>query len=167
MRKIIFILCILISWSQLVSQENFAQKPLIGWNSFDAFYATVTEQEVKDNAVYFRTLLAPYGWEYIIVDYCLSYPTPGLQDNPQQTPEFVPALAMDKYGRVLPAPRRFPSAIGGKEFKPLVDHIHKMGLKFGIRIMRGIPRQVVAWKSKIEGTRVTVAYIVDIETRCS
>ena len=166
MRKMVFIACTLTFCSQLSSNEKVAQKPPLGWNSFDAFYATVTEQEVKDNAFYLKTLLASYGWEYIVVDYCWSYPTPGLQDNPPQTPEFVPALAMDEHGRVLPSPGRFPSASGGKGFKPLADYVHNMGLKFGIHIMRGIPRQAVTWKSKVKGTSMTAADIADTDSTC-
>jgi len=37
----------------------------------------------------------------------------------------------------------FPSAKDGRGFKPIADRIHEMGLKFGIHIMRGIPRQAV------------------------
>ena len=47
---------------------------------------------------------------------------------------------MDGYGRLLPAENRFPSAAGGKGFRPLADYIHGLGLKFGIHIMRGLPR---------------------------
>ena len=51
---------------------------------------------------------------------------------------------MDEYGRLMPSPNRFPSAADGKGFKPIADYIHSKGLKFGIHIMRGIPRQAVA-----------------------
>ena len=47
---------------------------------------------------------------------------------------------MDEYGRLQPAPGRFPSSAGGKGFKPLADYVHSLGLKFGIHIMRGMPR---------------------------
>ena len=55
---------------------------------------------------------------------------------------------MDEYGRVIPAPNRFPSASDGKGFGPIAEYIHNKGLKFGIHIMRGIPRQAVTQNSK-------------------
>ena len=42
----------------------------------------------------------------------------------------------------MPVPDRFPSAADGAGFKPLADWVHSQGLKFGIHIMRGIPRRV-------------------------
>ena len=59
---------------------------------------------------------------------------------------------MDEYGRLLPAPKRFPSASDGNGFKGLADKIHALGFKFGIHVMRGIPRQAVARNTPIEGT---------------
>jgi len=49
-------------------------------------------------------------------------------------------LCMDEYGRLIPAENRFPSAKGGKGFAPLAEYVHSLGLKFGIHIMRGMPR---------------------------
>ena len=51
---------------------------------------------------------------------------------------------IDDYGRMIPAPNRFPSAAGEHGFKPLADYVHSKGLKFGIHIMRGIPRAAVS-----------------------
>lgn len=149
------------------AENSVAQTPPMGWNSFDGFYSSVTEDEMKANALYVEKLLKPYGWEYIVVDYCWSYPVPGSLRNAPQTEDFIPALTMDEYARVLPAVERFPSAANGAGFKPLADHIHSLGLKFGIHIMRGIPRQAVAWKTKIKGTNVTAADIADTSSTAS
>jgi hypothetical protein len=73
---------------------------------------------------------------------------------------------MDEYSRLMPVPRRFPSASDGKGFKPLADYIHGMELKFGIHIMRGIPRQAVAWSSRIKDTNITAADIADTDSTC-
>ena len=56
---------------------------------------------------------------------------------------------MDEYGRLLPAVNRFPSAANGAGFGPLAEYVHSLGLKFGIHIMRGIPRQAVHQNTKI------------------
>ena len=93
--------------------------------------------------------LLKLGWQYIVIDFCWFYPhhPKSNQDNPPQfrLPKdgsgYVPWLAMDKYGRLLPDVGKFPSDEDGKGFKPLADYIHNQGLKFGIHVMRGIPRQ--------------------------
>jgi alpha-galactosidase len=59
---------------------------------------------------------------------------------------------MDGNGRLLPDTTRFPSATGTNGFRPLADYIHGAGLKFGVHLMRGIPRQAVADNVPILGT---------------
>jgi hypothetical protein len=73
---------------------------------------------------------------------------------------------MDQYGRLLPAVNRFPSAAEGKGFKPLADYIHAEGLKFGIHIMRGIPREAVAENLPIRGTNHHAADVADHDNPC-
>jgi hypothetical protein len=110
----------------------------MGWNSWDSFGTTVTEAEVKANADYMAKNLKSHGWQYIVVDIQWSDPNArahGYRPNAE--------LTMDGYGRLMPAPNRFPSAAGGKGFKSLADYVHGLGLKFGIHIMRGIPRRAV------------------------
>ena len=69
---------------------------------------------------------------------------------------------MDANGRLLPAANRFPSTSETRSFKPLADRIHAMGLKFGVHLLRGIPRQAVAHNVPILGTEtVRAADIAD------
>ena len=151
-----------------------APTPPMGWNSYNCYGAAVQEKEVKANSNYMAEKLREFGWEYIVVDYCWSYPHPpgSIQNNP---PQFrlpldnapVPWLPMDEYGRLLPDPRRFPSAAGEKGFGPLADYVHAQGLKFGIHVMRGIPRQAVWAKTPIKGAPgITAADIADTTSVC-
>ena len=112
-----------------------AQYPPMGWNSWDCYGAAVTEDIVRQNADYMAKHLKQYGWEYVVVDIQWYQPT---ALNHQYEP--FSTLTMDEYGRLLPAENRFPSAAGGVGFKPLADYVHSLGLKFGIHIMRGMPR---------------------------
>ncbi|MBE5800507.1 MAG: glycoside hydrolase family 27 protein [Clostridiales bacterium] len=112
-----------------------AQTPPMGWNSWDCYGAAVTEADVRRNAKYMAEHLKPFGWEYVVVDIQWYQPT---AVNHQYEP--FSALTMDEYGRLTPALNRFPSAAGGAGFKPLADYVHSLGLKFGIHIMRGMPR---------------------------
>ena len=60
--------------------------------------------------------------------------------------------AMDDKGRYTPALNRFPSAAQGAGFAPLAAYIHAKGLKFGIHILQGIPREAVRRNLPIAGS---------------
>ena len=124
-----------------------APVPPMGWNSWDCYGAAVTEDIVRRNADYMAKNLKAFGWEYIVVDIQWYQPT---AVNHSYVP-FAP-LCMDEYGRLQPAPERFPSAAGGAGFKPLADYVHGLGLKFGIHIMRGLPRMAAHRHLPIEGS---------------
>ncbi|MEV4313715.1 RICIN domain-containing protein [Actinocrispum sp. NPDC049592] len=128
-----------------------ADTPPLGWNSYDAFNWSVTEADVKANADYMRDNLKQYGWQYIIVDWAWYFPGRHT-GSPNQDANLNPRLRMDANGRLLPDTTRFPSAAGNNGFKPLADYIHGRGLKFGVHLMRGIPRQAVADNVPILGT---------------
>ena len=112
-----------------------AQIPPMGWNSWDCYGAAVTEEIVRANADYMASFLKPYGWEYIVVD--IQWARANARDHAY---EAFADLTMDEYGRLTPALNRFPSAKDGAGFRPLADYVHSLGLKFGIHIMRGLPR---------------------------
>ncbi len=133
----------------------------MGWNSWDCYGAAVTEEIVRKNAKFMAEHLKQYGWEYITVD--IQWSEPGAVTN-----EYRPFadLTMDEYGRLLPAVNRFPSAKDGAGFKPLADFIHSLGLKFGIHIMRGIPRQAVYKNTKILGSDKTAREIAKTASIC-
>jgi len=128
-----------------------ASTPPLGWNSYDSFNWSVTEADVRANADYMRDNLRQHGWQYIVVDWAWYYP--GRHNNsPNQDANLSPRLRMDANGRLLPDTTRFPSATGTNGFKPLADYVHSQGLKFGVHLMRGIPRQAVADNVPILGT---------------
>ncbi len=122
-----------------------AQYPPMGWNSWDCWGAAVTEETVRKNAEYMAAHLKKFGWEYIVVDIQWYQPT---AVNHTYAP-FAP-LSMDGWGRLQPAVNRFPSAKDGQGFRPLADYVHSLGLKFGIHIMRGVPREAAQRQLPIE-----------------
>ncbi len=133
----------------------------MGWNSWDSYGTTVREHQVKANADWMAEHLAKYQWRYIVVD--IQWYEPNAQGH-----DYRPGapLTMDEYGRLMPAVNRFPSAANGAGFKPLADYVHSKGLKFGIHIMRGIPRQAVAKNLPIKGTPYHAADIADKANDC-
>jgi len=138
-----------------------AMTPPMGWNSWDCYGATVREEEVKGNADYMAEHMKSFGWEYVVVD--IQWYEPGAVSSAYRP--FVP-LEMDEYSRLIPAVKRFPSAADGKGFKPLADYVHNLGLKFGIHIMRGIPRQAVHANTPILGTTVGARDIAHPNSIC-
>ena len=135
-------------------------KAPMGWNSYDYYDTTVTEEQVKANADYMAAHLKESGWEYIVVDIEWYSRDAGTKREEYQ---YIPfgEIEMDGYGRLLPAVNRFPSAADGKGFGPLAEYVHNLGLKFGIHIMRGIPREAAHRHLPVMHTDVTAADIAD------
>ena len=127
--------------------KDFIKKPPMGWNSWDCYGAGVTEDELLGNAEFMRDRLKQYGYQYVVCD--IQWYEPAAKGNVYNN---FADLCMDEYSRLIPAANRFPSSANGAGFKPIADKIHSMGLKFGIHIMRGIPRQAVHRNTRIYGT---------------
>lgn len=143
--------------------KSWAPTPPMGWNSWDCYGPTVEEKEVKANADYMAEKLKKFGWEYVVVDIRWFVKNDKAGGYNQTDPVYV----MDEYGRYMPAVNRFPSAADGKGFKPLADYVHSKGLKFGIHIMRGVPKKAVADKTKVkDAPGVTADMIYSPEGQC-
>jgi hypothetical protein len=142
---------------------SWAPTPPMGWNSYDAFGDSVTEDEVMANARYVQEKLLSHGWNYVVVDFRWYDPQ---ADSGDRQNRLNAVLTADAYGRLLPSPNRFPSSSSGGGFKPLAERIHALGLKFGIHIMRGIPRQAVRSNTRIEGSAFTAAEAANTNSVC-
>jgi alpha-galactosidase len=142
--------------------HSWTPTPPMGWDSWDCYGPTVTEAEVKANADYMASHLKSFGWEYIVVDIRWYVGNDKAHGYNETNPEY----SIDSFGRFLPAINRFPSAAGGKGFKPLADYLHKKGLKFGIQIMRGVPAVAIKQHLPIKGTQLTANDIYSMEDNC-
>ncbi|MCC8016194.1 MAG: glycoside hydrolase family 27 protein [Clostridiales bacterium] len=130
--------------------KKIAETPPMGWNSWDCFGAAVNEKQLKENADYMFCCLKEYGWEYIVCD--IQWYEPKAKSNDYNN---FTELNSDEFGRLTPAENRFPSAAHGVGFKKIADYCHSLGLKFGIHIMRGVPRQAVHKNLPIKNSRCT------------
>lgn len=148
-----------------MNKNEFAPLPPMGWNSYDYYDTTVNESQVKANADYMAAHLKEFGWEYIVVDIEWYAHKP---DAMRKQFQYIPFnhLEMDEYSRLLPDPERFPSAADGSGFTHLADYIHSLGLKFGIHIMRGIPRAAAHMHTKIKDYEVTADLVADPSSIC-
>lgn len=163
---LLFIVCIMISASTVLAQtkkdyHTWANTPPMGWNSWDCFGTQITESQAKEQADYMATNLKKYGWEYLVVDIQWYEQNSKGYDYTKDA-----VLTMDEFSRLIPAPKKFPSALNGYGFKTLADYIHSKGLKFGIHMMRGIPRQAVKLNTPIKGTTARAADIADTKSTC-
>jgi len=133
----------------------------MGWNSWNSFGPTINEAQARETARIMAEKLLQFGYDIFTID--IQWYEPEAKSY-TYNPDPVPA--MDGYGRLLPAPNRFPSSAGGKGFAPLATEIHKLGLKFGVHLMRGIPRLAVKRNTPILGTSHRAQDIVDTNGIC-
>lgn len=166
-RRAFFIAGLTCLFPSLYCQEKFlgwaAHAPM-GWNSYDAYYGSITEKQFKQEVDVLAKKLLPYGYEYAVVDYCWFNPGPkGWDpenwttfdvDHPYTNPRHADfhGMTIDGYGRLLPAINRFPSSRNGNGFAALAAYVHAKGMKFGIHVMRGIPREAVWKNTPVQGT---------------
>jgi alpha-galactosidase len=143
------------------AQTLLAPTPPMGWNSWDAYGETVSESDIKANAAWMAEHLKSYGWEYVVVDSGW-YVTNHSAGTNTAAAEF----SLDEYGRYTPAVNTIPSAENGAGFKPLADYVHSLGLKFGIHILRGIPKEAVFRNTPIAGTSFRVRAAADMTDTC-
>ena len=163
MKKLCLVtLAMLLSLAARADFKNWAQTPPMGWNSWDCYASAVTEAQVRQNAVFMRDNLKDLGWDYVIID--IRWYT---DDTGRWYNQSNPVFTYDQYGRYTPNTGRFPSAADGRGFKTLGDELHAMGLKWGIHIMRGVPKVAVQNKCPIQGTSYTCDQIYKTDTLCT
>ena len=148
-----------------MNKNDYAPIAPMGWNSYDYYDTTVNEEQVRANAACLAEHLKDAGYEYVVVDIEWYAKKAGSQRNMYQ---YIPYsdLAIDEYSRLQPDPERFPSSADGTGFKALADYVHSLGLKFGIHIMRGIPRIAAHTHMAVKNTDWTANQIADPSSIC-
>jgi len=131
----------------------------MGWNSWDAYGFTINEADFKANASVLAGI-KQFGWTYAVIDegWYMADPLGSNVANRK--------YLWDANGNLIPVESRFPSSANGAGFKPLADWVHAQGLKFGIHIVRGIPRDVVKLNLPILGTAFHASDAADTTDTC-
>ena len=139
--------------------REVAPTPPMGWNSWDAYGLTIDEAAFKANALEL-TKLHPYGWTYAVIDegWYMANPFGDKLQNRQ--------YVLDAHGLLIPASARYPSAAGDQGFTPLAAWVHAQGLKFGLHIVRGIPKQAVQTNLPIAGSSFHAVDAADTSDLC-
>jgi len=141
--------------------NNRLPKPPMGWNSFDCYGIFINEEHTLKNLKVFNEKLKPFGYEYFCIDagwyseHEFQLDSKALMDRNSFN------LITDKYGRFVASPKLFPHGL-----KYIADKIHDYGLKFGIHIMRGIPRIAVEQNTPVKGTEYYARDIADTDSTC-
>ena len=138
-----------------------AEAPPMGWNSWDGYGTTINEAEFRANADWFANHLKPHGWQYVVVD-AEWYVTNPVAEGNSKTFQYT----LDQFGRYIPPTSRFSSAANNDGFKPLADYVHSLGLKFGIHILRGIPKAAVEKNLPIAGSTYHSADAANTSDTC-
>ncbi len=106
-------LVLLIITLPLFAQDTVSAKlaltPPMGWNSWNKFACSVSEDMIREMAdAMVKSGMKDAGYQYVVIDDCWQ-------------------VTRDENGNIVADPQRFPSGI-----KALADYVHSLGLKFGI-----------------------------------
>jgi hypothetical protein len=134
----------------LVSGAMLRPTPPMGWNSYDAYGASIKESEVVAQAQALKATLQPFGWNTVVIDYRW----------------YDPEDTLDSNGRYLPSSSKYPSATGTNGLKSVAAQVHALGLGFGIHIMRGIPRAAVTANAPIANSTYHAADAANTNDPC-
>ena len=108
----------------------------MGWNSFDSYGVYLHEKAAFDNLETMAKRFKSFGYEYFVIDngWFGEY---RLQPNTlYSTERHASDININEYGLLQPSLCYFPNG-----FEKLIKRCHELGLKFGLHLMRGIPRK--------------------------
>jgi alpha-galactosidase len=133
--------------SARVGRPNFSSNSTHGLEQLGFLRGDCNGRAVKANADWLSKYLKSAGWQYVVVDMEWFVTNPVPEGNAKDS-----IYSLDDYGRYVPPANRFPSAKNNTGFKPIADYVHSLGLKFGIHILQGIPKEAVTKNLPINGS---------------
>lgn len=137
--------------------------PPMGWNSFDSYGVYANERVLLETLDVFKDKLKPAGYEYLVLDagWYAKVDIPEGEEFPFPPTDDNDDLEIDEYGRPIPFANFFPNG-----FAPVVEKCREYGIRFGIHIMRGIPRKAVRENTPIKGTSYRAQDIANTDDKC-
>ncbi|MHB8390434.1 MAG: glycoside hydrolase family 27 protein [Acidobacteriaceae bacterium] len=124
--------------------------PVLGWSSWSFLREHPTAARIEAQASAMQNSgLQKLGYEYVNLD-----------DFWEQCPGSQ-GPNVDPYGRWVIDSSRFPADGDTNGIQVVADHIHSLGMKFGIYVTPGISRQAVVKNTPIQGTPYTAAQIAE------
>jgi alpha-galactosidase len=143
-------------------QKTLASTPPMGWNSWDSYGLTITEEQFRANVAVEAARLKPAGFTYAVVDEGWYLANPESADKHPEALQY----RTDEYGRYQPALNRFPSATSTSGFAAVAQSVHAQGLKFGIHIIRGVPKSAVKANLPVANSGFHAADLADTSDVC-
>ena len=140
----------------LTAAGSLAEKPPLGWNSWDCWGGPGSQAKLYSAAAAFRTTMLPVGYDTMVVDMGWyfeggdSIDFRALKQRSWGANSSAPAallgqaMHIDKWGRLTANPKLWPDGISGA-----VKHLHSLGIKMGVHVMRGVNIAAVAANSPI------------------
>lgn len=164
MRKLSSALIIGLTVVATQAAVDIAPTPPLGWNSFDSYGVYLHEKAALANLEAMAELLEPYGYEYFVIDNGWFGEYELKEGSLYPLEKHASDVRLNEYGYVLPSKTYFPNGL-----KPLIERCHELGLKFGLHMMRGIPRKAYDLDLPIKGTPYTARDIADLrpENNCT
>jgi alpha-galactosidase len=146
----------------MVNRNLLAKTPPMGWNSFDSYGVYLHEKAAMQNLEAFAKKLKPYGYKYFVID-AGWFGEFELQPGTMYPAEkHAKKMKINAFGLLQPSDTYFPNGL-----KPIIDRCHELGLKFGLHLMRGIPRAAVEANVPIKGTNYFANDIADRKSVCA
>ena len=161
-RKVSVCLLIGLAGCSSAPTDPIVDAPLMGWNSFDSYGVYCHEKAAFDNMRVMAEQYKPYGYTYFTIDngwfgeYKLR---PGTMYAAEK---HASDIRINEFGLLQPSKTYFPNGLS-----KLIDECHKLGLKFGVHLMRGIPRKAVELNTPIKGTNYHARDIADTTSVCN
>ncbi len=160
--RVLFVASVLFCLlSALASAQQLAPTPPMGWNSWNSYGATIDEAQFRASAAWVAAHLKAYGYQYVTIDEEWFEP-----DATAEGSSKAAHRVMDANGRYIPAPERFPSAANGAGFAPLAEYVHSLGLKFGIHVLQGIPKEAVERNLPVAGSAFHAKDAANVAAGC-
>jgi len=144
------------------TSRDLALTPPMGWNSFDSYGVYLHEEAAFKNLESFALKLKPHGYQYFVIDAGWFGEFKLVPGTKFPAEKHAGVLNTNEFGLLQPSHTYFPNGL-----KPIIDRCHQLGLKFGIHIMRGIPRQSVEQNVPIQGTPYHAKDIVNKIDTCN
>lgn len=143
------------------AEVKLAQTPPMGWNSFDSYGVYLYHDAALANLEAMAEKLKPHGYEYFVIDAGWFGEFKLREGTMYPTEKHAEKLNLDEYGIYQPSKTYFPHG-----FESIISRCKELGLKFGVHLMRGIPRVAVEKNLPIKGTGYFASDIADTSSIC-
>jgi hypothetical protein len=137
------LVAVVVAGAPAASAEDngVGRTPLLGWSSWSFVRSHPSAAKIEAQADALKNSgLADIGYSNVNLD-DFWYICPGSQ-----------GANVDQFGRWVIDPAKFPPSGSENGIQAVADHVHGLGLKFGLYVTPGISRQAVAQNTAIEGT---------------